>query len=345
MFAVTSTNKEDRKSASWALWYFSSSSDSTVAFAFRNSQIIMMSSSHNDDDDHHNDGVNNSDNDNNSSNSKGTNSPANNDDGGGDNDNRVNVTNNDNNNTRLNNVKQCCINNGNKNNEQNNDDDGCTTTTIEDFNNEDITLHIASYLTAKELLQFQCVNSHTSQLDTNNVWKDLCKHRWKNWPRYKLTKEKIDDYESVMSNITWKQHYMRIEIDATRKTLTQNDLIHLQWYISFNLNGMREETRSEFQPIHFIPPNTLMVPGYQLLPYEIINDAPPIPAESFIRRRSLCGDNNPFSNNQWLRISNFPPHYITRKTFDAEWLIVNQNVTMISSSSTSSSNNSSSSDN
>ena len=106
---------------------------------------------------------------------------------------------------------------------------------------------------------------------------------------------------------------------------------------------MSEETRSDCHPIHFIPPNTLIVPGYQLLPYEIINDSPPIPAESFIRRRSLCGD-NPFSNTQWLRISNFPPHYITRKTYDAEWLIVNQNVTMISSSTSNSSDSTRSTD-
>jgi hypothetical protein len=78
--------------------------------------------------------------------------------------------------------------------------------------------------------------------------------------------------------------------------------------------------------VNFTPAGFLLVPGYPPLPYEIVNETPP--SSSHILE-SQKGD-QPFSRNQWLRITHFPPHFITRNLSNAEWLIVNENVTFTS---------------
>ena len=201
--------------------------------------------------------------------------------------------------------------------------------------NEDLTLCVASFLVANDLLTLQSVSVACSKLPTQDIWKQLCIKRWEYWPRYNIsTPERYEKFcreEEDATNSTWQQRYQRIYYEATRMELQQEDLYNRCWYLCFNFTGMREDSRTPFGRVHFTPWGALLVPGYPPLPYEIVNEAPPTPP-THIRRQSLRGD-RPFSESQYLRVSNFPHHYITKKLCDAEWLIVNQNVTMISSSS------------
>ena len=126
---------------------------------------------------------------------------------------------------------------------------------------------------------------------------------------------------------SWQQRYMEIEQDATRMHIKPSDFHNLKWYLSFVLSGIRGEGRSDHMPVTFTTGGFLLVPGYPPLPYEIINMEPPS-SPSHIRQ-NLRGD-RPFSTSQHIQISNFPIHFVTRKTSDAEWLIVNENVMIVS---------------
>ena len=190
---------------------------------------------------------------------------------------------------------------------------------------DDLVKHIASFLPPKDLLQFQCISSDLSRLDTDMIWKNLCQKRWDPWPRYRLTPERIQELNGNFPGVSWKDHYRRIEREATCIEIKQSDFLNLCWYLSFNLSGVRGETQSDWQKVHFTP-QFLMVPGYPPLPYAIMDDPPP---RSLHIRPNRKGD-QPFSTKQWLQIADFPSHGITRRLSNAEWMIVNENVTIVS---------------
>ena len=212
---------------------------------------------------------------------------------------------------------------------------------------EELTLYIASYLPPFDLLRYQCTSKELSTLYTEPIWEKLCEKRWKTWPRYRLTEERRNDIidpnsdnnnnndnnnntVGLLSNTSsWKERYFIIEQDATRMELRSEDLRNLNWYLCFVVSGIRGEGLSgDHLSVEFtITGDYLLVPGYPPLPTQLIHQAPPTTGNHI--RQTLRGD-QPFSTTQYLAISNFPPHFITRKSSDAEWLIVNENVMMVS---------------
>lgn len=193
---------------------------------------------------------------------------------------------------------------------------------------EDLILSIASYLPAKDLLRFHCASLQLSRLDTDKLWNNLCRIRWNTWPRYRLTPERLEKLNATFSHASWKNHYLRVRKEATCTEINSVDLCNRKWYLSFSLSGVRGETRSDFLRVNFHSVGFLAVPGYPQLPFEIINETPPSCSNI---RNNQRGD-QPFSTKQWLRIADFPPHFITKRLSNAEWLIVNENVTFISTS-------------
>ena len=196
---------------------------------------------------------------------------------------------------------------------------------------EELLFHVASYLNVGALLRFQCVSKELSNLRTEPIWEDHCEKRWRNWPRYQLTDERrgvLDTPGSITYRMTWQNRYFSIETDATRSTLRSMDLYHLQWYLCFVTSNIRGEGRADHFHVEFAIGNILLVPGYPPLQYQIVNEPPPISDDHI--RQNLRGD-QPFSTTQYLQINDFPLHFISRKRSDAEWLIVNENVMIVSS--------------
>ena len=194
---------------------------------------------------------------------------------------------------------------------------------------EELLLQVAEFLPAKDLLLVQSVSKELSLLDTDSLWKNLCRKRWQPWPRYRLTDQRKQDLDRTMPNTRWQARYITTEQDATRTILHESELHERQWYLSFVLSGIRGEGRSDHMNAIFTPGGALLVPGYPPLPVELRQEEPPASPDHI--RANLRGD-QPFSKRQWLRISDFPPHFISRKASDAEWLIVNENVMMVSRS-------------
>lgn len=198
-------------------------------------------------------------------------------------------------------------------------------------------LYVAEFLSPRDLLAYQSTCREMAQLPTNAHWRALCRQRWEPWPRYRLTTAREQDLllessssSSLAGGNTWKQRYWTVERDATRTTLYESDLHQLDWYLSFVLSGIRGEGRSDHCRVVFEQESqTMLVPGFPPLPYRIVNEPPPAHASQTMIRLSLRGD-QPFSTTQWLDINSFPCHFISRKKSNAEWLIVNQNVVIVS---------------
>ncbi|CAB9512010.1 expressed unknown protein [Seminavis robusta] len=194
---------------------------------------------------------------------------------------------------------------------------------------EELLLSVAEFLPAKDLLQFQCVSRDLAALETDTIWKQRCQDRWAPWPRFKLASKRQEELEREFSSVdqkSWKVRYGLVEQQATCTELTIDDLHNLQWYLSFILSGVRGESNTQLMPIRFCRNNHLAVMGHPPLPYRIVQDTPP---SSDHIRSGLRGD-RPFSDTQYVQISEFPAHFVTRKQSNAEWMIVNENVLIVS---------------
>lgn len=195
---------------------------------------------------------------------------------------------------------------------------------------DSLQLHVAEFLAPQDLLCFHCTCQQMALLDTEALWHGWCRQRWEPWPRYRLNQARLRALDTnVIPNKSWKQRYVQVEREATRTTLRQDDLVNLDWYLCFVLSaGIRGETRSDPLPITFFESGQLQVPGYDLLPCRIHNQAPPRSPEHCIRH-DLRGD-RPFSRTQWIDINDFPSHFVARQASTAEWLICNEFVVMVS---------------
>lgn len=191
----------------------------------------------------------------------------------------------------------------------------------------ELLLHVAEFLPPQDLCRFESTCKECQNLDMTAVWKLRCHQRWAAWPRYRLTPEREQDMLDTSSS-AWKKRYFEVEREATRNELRDADLHNSRWFLSFVLSGIRGEGLSDHVEVRFLrEPRRLIVPGYPPLPYQIVRDEPP---PSSRVRQNLRGDHT-FSKTHWLCISDFPAHFVARKTSDAEWLIVNENVMLVSS--------------
>jgi len=186
--------------------------------------------------------------------------------------------------------------------------------------------HVASYLAARDLLHLQCVAAVTQK---ERLWEVLCCQRWEPWPAFRLTDNKRLEYRNESSDTSWQERYLLTEVEANRTTLIEQDLLERKWYLSFIISGIRGESRSDLMRVHFehLDDGTLriLVPSYPPLPVRL--HASPPPSEP--TRRVPQGDRS-FSTTQWLEIADFPVHFVTRRLSDAEWLVANENVVIVS---------------
>uniref|UniRef100_A0A7S4SW47 F-box domain-containing protein n=1 Tax=Ditylum brightwellii TaxID=49249 RepID=A0A7S4SW47_9STRA len=190
---------------------------------------------------------------------------------------------------------------------------------------DELLLSVSSFAPPKDLLNLQCVCSRLHALDTDFIWQNLCKQRWQNWPRYKLTPSRLEWMDDNLLLSNWKERFLWAEEDFARTKITREELEELDWSLNFTAiaGGRGEETtrwckfRSGF----------LLIPVFMPLPYEIYDEKSPSPCTRF---NNVKDDSVKTCTEQWLKISNFDPHHISRSTIDGEWIITNNNVTIVS---------------
>jgi hypothetical protein len=167
-------------------------------------------------------------------------------------------------------------------------------------------LTIASFLQATELYRLEKIDKRTHRLETDELWQKLCEWRWAPWPRYKLTPARMDWINENLSDMKWKGRYVWGEEDARRARITWEELESLKWFFNFtpHAGGRGQETLQKCQ----FQQGFMFLSQYLPMPYrlEVVDGV------------------------QYLRIYHFPPHRIDRLRCCAEWIMTNENVTLVS---------------
>jgi hypothetical protein len=164
---------------------------------------------------------------------------------------------------------------------------------------------IASFLPPEDLGRFEMVDKRAYRLDFDDLWHKLCSKRWKAWPRYRMTDERLVWIRENLSNLNWKGLFVWTEEDAKRIRITWEELEALSWFFNFTPHAGGRGTAT-LQKCHFNQ-GLLFLRQYRPMPYrlEVVDGL------------------------QYLRIYHFPPHRVDRLP-NAEWLITNVNVTFVS---------------
>ena len=175
-------------------------------------------------------------------------------------------------------------------------------------------------------------------------WRELCRARWADKPRYALTPER----EAFLARASfampqsWRARYDFFERDRQRAFLSADELEGLHWHFNFT-PAAGGRGRASLQRVQF-DGRCLRVPGFPPLPYilepraadgsaldaddEEAGEGPA--AGTFAMMRDMLAA-LPELPQQRLLIANFPPHVVSRLDSDWEWLITNDNVTLVSS--------------
>jgi hypothetical protein len=164
---------------------------------------------------------------------------------------------------------------------------------------------VASFLPPTDLGRFEMVDRRTHCLDTEELWHKLCIDRWKEWPRYRLTADRVVWIRENLPNLSWKGLFVWTEEDVKRIRITWEELEALSWFFNFTpqAGGRGSATLQKCQ----FNQGLLFLSQYLPMPYrlEVVDGL------------------------QYLRIYHFPPHRIDRLP-NAEWIITNVNVTFVS---------------
>ena len=210
--------------------------------------------------------------------------------------------------------------------------------------NDDVLLLLSTFLDADGLRAWKCACKRTKALPLEPCWRELCRARWADKPRYALTPER----EAFLARASfampqsWRARYDFFERDRQRAFLSADELEGLHWHFNFT-PAAGGRGRASLQRVQF-DGRCLRVPGFPPLPYILeprAADGSALDADddeagegpaagTFAMMRDMLAA-LPELPQQRLLIANFPPHVVSRLDSDWEWLITNDNVTLVSS--------------
>ena len=123
---------------------------------------------------------------------------------------------------------------------------------------------------ARSLVRACAVSSRWRTLASNDMWKELCRARWEDWPPYRLSSEKERQLLAAGS-IDWRERYRFVEADVRRSTITNEEMTSLPWFFNFTPQaggrGRHTMKRAQFTPP---PMSKLIVPGYPPLDWVLL---------------------------------------------------------------------------
>lgn len=217
---------------------------------------------------------------------------------------------------------------------------------------DELILGALSFVEAKDLINFQATCKRYRNLETEDLWRALCAHRWQGWPIYssddRLRHNPNEEREESPAS-TWKGRYEWVERDFRRTEITQDDLESLEWHFNFlpwaggSSNGTGTRSLAYFhQGRLFILKYLWMYPS---LNYEVITRNTEIDSREDANLRGgleevileplrlaviSAGTSSPrYSDIQYIQISSFPPHFVARTSVGG-WILWNENVVFFS---------------
>ena len=221
---------------------------------------------------------------------------------------------------------------------------------------DEICVLFAAALDATALAVLQQVSQRFATLETSPLWRSLCERRWRDKPRFALVPARERWLNAHMA-LNWQQRYFFFEQDAKRQTLALSEIADLAWVFNFTPQAGGAGVRSR-RRAHFIDDGnvrgsgSLHLESYPPLPYKLQQpEVQPPPSDERAgpaAARAASGWRRPLTLMQHmlqslllsphtreqapqdLVISNFPPHQVMRLEADWEWMICNDNVTLVS---------------
>ena len=220
---------------------------------------------------------------------------------------------------------------------------------------DELVLGACSYMQPQDLLAASSTCQRLAALPVDRIWRDAYAHLTIAWPMYALTPERelaLNSAEST-AQLSWKRRYFWVPREAQRVVLTEAEMSSLRWLFNFTAHaggqGLATLKEARFVNSH------LLLPGFPPLPYALTrlpsmehatdNDhdtsASTTPIESSVERNpsnlsarassaSQASGLSFLQPQQAVRIANFPPHIVERVPSTREWLISNDNVTVVS---------------
>ena len=82
---------------------------------------------------------------------------------------------------------------------------------------------------AASLLAFERVSSRFASVAHEAAWRSLCKKRWEDKPRYRLTAKREVELSTHMRTLSWRRRYATFELDGRRSSITDEELCSLGW--------------------------------------------------------------------------------------------------------------------
>lgn len=174
---------------------------------------------------------------------------------------------------------------------------------------DSLLLAVASYLAVPDLASFEALSRKFRGMRDGidaHCWRPACHRRWSAMPRYRWENLRATHPRLAGEGWTWRGRYAWVEGDAARTRLTEDELAGRRWRFNFSPAAGGRGTAT-LRACRFRG-GWMHVPEYPPLPYRLVDRDGGV---------------------HTLRVANFPPHEIERLP-DGEWLILNENVTIVS---------------
>ena len=205
---------------------------------------------------------------------------------------------------------------------------------------DELLVEVAAQLAPCDIDALQAACHRARALPTDGVWRRLCKQRWAGMPRYRLDAQRERALDVQLPHTSWRHRYIHFERDFRRETIMADELTSLHWSFNFmaQAGGRGRETLAAAR----FADGMLHVPRFPPLPYWLVRSSPDIKSVTAVMRKLLSGAESDDDDDdderdaeapplpQLLIIANFPAHVVSRLHATGEWLITNDNVTIVS---------------
>lgn len=232
---------------------------------------------------------------------------------------------------------------------------------------DELVVAVVRFLGARDLMRWGRVYKKATALPVDDIWRDIAAARWDKWPRYKLTAEREEKLNISFDSVSWRDRYLYFEFETRRCSLGAPELETMSFHFNFTppAGGRGQESLRGA----YFSKGSLFIPEYPPLPYILLPSHPvhlhptdppdadsddtnalrpdsrlqlpfePAPNSCHALLRTLkelrhtlaeWELKNTSAQKQQLLIANFPLHEVSRFSPEMEWVVSNDNVTVVS---------------
>ena len=221
---------------------------------------------------------------------------------------------------------------------------------------DELILIILSFGDASDIASFQSTCKRYRNLkDIEDLWRKLCHRRWRRWPIYSMRIDTAREVGTDVQEQTWKERYKWVERDFLRTEITRDELERLEWHFNYLPWAGGTTGEAGTQSAAYFHQGRLYLLKYlwiyPMLTYELVEvntqtdtqragnalrnaefltGMEVVLGEPLLQASIAADVSSPRSSNeQFVQIGSFPPHYVAR-TSAGGWILWNENVVLFS---------------